>query len=278
MQLPTARLPSADLPLHRHPAPAGVPTLLRPVGREVVQQLMAALAAARPHASGAVGKDLRGWMPASSCTAGCLGVFGLRAPVHALQGDVPLSVGLSHLLSAYPPSQPSHYQPADHILRVAEAVAGNLQAEISAGDRLRELLQPRRWEGRTQPLRAALPSARRMLQPDVAAKSTHGCTPPSQLITFLSIFLPRRHGDGGAFRCDPHSKPLPCLNHSSICFPSACCSGGMGVDELSDAIRAAERYPSLAAEVEAARGLRERWRKRAEAQVGACLGTLVRTG
>ncbi len=98
--------------------------------------------------------------------------------------------------------------------------------------------------------------------------SSHSC---------LSL-LPRRHGDGGAFRCDPHSKPLPCLNHSSICFPSACCSGGMGVDELSDAIRAAERYPSLAAEVEAARGLRERWRKRAEAQVGACLGTLVRTG
>lgn len=125
------------------------------------------------------GQQLHSWL---------LGCLGLRAPVHALQGDVPLSVGLSHLLSAYPPSQPSHYQPADHILRVAEAVAGNLQAEISAGDRLRELLQPRRWEGRTQPLRAALPSARRMLQPDVAAKSTHGCTPPSQLITFLSIF------------------------------------------------------------------------------------------
>lgn len=45
----------------------------------------------------------------------------------------------------------------------------------------------------------------------------------------------------------------------------------MGVEELSDAIRAAERYPSLAAEVEAARGLRERWRKRAEAQV--CFGS-----
>lgn len=44
----------------------------------------------------------------------------------------------------------------------------------------------------------------------------------------------------------------------------------MGVEELTDAIRAAERYPSLAAEVEAARGLKERWRKRAEAQV--CLG------
>lgn len=40
----------------------------------------------------------------------------------------------------------------------------------------------------------------------------------------------------------------------------------MGVDELADAIRAAERYPSLAAEVEAARGLKERWVKRAEAQ------------
>lgn len=46
----------------------------------------------------------------------------------------------------------------------------------------------------------------------------------------------------------------------------------MGVEELSDAIRAAERYPSLAAEVEAARGLRERWRKRAEAQVGVPFG------
>lgn len=41
----------------------------------------------------------------------------------------------------------------------------------------------------------------------------------------------------------------------------------MGVDELADAIRAAERYLSLAAEVEAARGLKERWIKRAEAQV-----------
>lgn len=40
----------------------------------------------------------------------------------------------------------------------------------------------------------------------------------------------------------------------------------MGVDELAEAIRAAERYPSLAAEVEAARGLKERWIKRAEAQ------------
>ena len=44
----------------------------------------------------------------------------------------------------------------------------------------------------------------------------------------------------------------------------------MNVDELGEAIRAAERYPSLAAEVEQARGLKERWMRRAEAQVHAC--------
>ena len=33
---------------------------------------------------------------------------------------------------------------AGHIVGVAEAVAGHLQAEITAGDRLRDLLQPRR--------------------------------------------------------------------------------------------------------------------------------------
>ncbi|PSC75029.1 hypothetical protein C2E20_1867 [Micractinium conductrix] len=104
---------------------SGVPTLLRPAGRDVVQQLRSALAAARPHAS-------------------------------------------------------------DHVVRVAESVASNLQAELSAGDRLRDLLLPR--------------------------------------------------------------------------------SGGMNVDELGEAIRAAERYPSLAAEVEQARGLKERWMRRAEAQ------------
>ena len=54
--------------------------------------------------------------------------------------------------------------------------------------------------------------------------------------------------------------PDPC------CF--CCCSGGMQAEELSAAIAAAERYTSLAAEVEAARGLMERWAKRAEAQVG----------
>ena len=42
----------------------------------------------------------------------------------------------------------------------------------------------------------------------------------------------------------------------------------MSVEELSEAIRAAERYASLAAEVEAAQGLKERWIRRAEAQVG----------
>ena len=33
---------------------------------------------------------------------------------------------------------------ADHVVRVAESVASNLQAELSAGDRLRDLLLPRR--------------------------------------------------------------------------------------------------------------------------------------
>jgi hypothetical protein len=46
----------------------------------------------------------------------------------------------------------------------------------------------------------------------------------------------------------------------------------MSVDELSEAIRAAERYASLAAEVEAAQGLKERWIRRAEAQVGGWAG------
>ena len=41
----------------------------------------------------------------------------------------------------------------------------------------------------------------------------------------------------------------------------------MQAEELSAAIAVAERYPSLASEVEAARGLMERWAKRAEAQV-----------
>lgn len=53
---------------------------------------------------------------------------------------------------------------ADHIVRVAEAVAGNLQAEISAGDRLRDLLQPRRWVGQG------------CIQP-----ARHICMAPSQL-------------------------------------------------------------------------------------------------
>ena len=53
---------------------------------------------------------------------------------------------------------------------------------------------------------------------------------------------------------------------SSLRYPF--CSGGMSVEELSEAIRAAERYASLAAEVEAAQGLKERWIRRAEAQVG----------
>ena len=64
----------------------GAPALLRPVGRDTVGQLVAALAAAKPHAS-------------------------------------------------------------DHIVGVAEAVAANLQAEITAGDRLRDLLQPRGCAG-----------------------------------------------------------------------------------------------------------------------------------
>jgi hypothetical protein len=44
------------------------------------------------------------------------------------------------------------------------------------------------------------------------------------------------------------------------------CSGGMNVDELSAAIAAAERHLALADDVAAARALRERWFKRAEAQ------------
>ncbi len=49
------------------------------------------------------------------------------------------------------------------------------------------------------------------------------------------------------------------------------CSGGMNVEDLTAAIRAAERYPSLQPEVAQARALKERWIRRAEAQVGAPL-------
>lgn len=154
----------------------GTPSLLRPLGRDVVTQLVAALAAAKPHAS-------------------------------------------------------------EHIVRVAEAVAGSLQAEIRAGDRLRELLQPRRYGAR-------------------GGGRTRLGGPGG-----LSLHLAANHA----------------LARSLVLPLPPACSGGMGLEELADAIRAAEAYPSLAAEVEAARGLKERWIKRAEAQVraGGCCGSGV---
>ena len=51
--------------------------------------------------------------------------------------------------------------------------------------------------------------------------------------------------------------------------PSLPHSGGMNLEELAEAIAAAERYPSLAGEVEQARALKQRWIKRAKAQVGS---------
>lgn len=51
--------------------------------------------------------------------------------------------------------------------------------------------------------------------------------------------------------------------------PLHCFSGGMNVDDLTEAINAAERYPTLEAEVAQARALKDRWLRRAEAQVGA---------
>jgi hypothetical protein len=93
-------------------AGGGAPTLRRPAGSGVVQQLQAALAAAKPHAS-------------------------------------------------------------EHIVRVAEAVAGHLQAEISAGDRLRDMLLPRRCgscvSGNTVVPFALLPTAGRMHRQDAVA-------------------------------------------------------------------------------------------------------------
>ena len=162
-------------------------------------------------------------------------------------------------------------------MRVAEAVAGNLQAEISAGDRLRDLLQPRRWVGHGRILLA-----------------WHICMAQCQLTHLLKggqpdcaglLLAPAACAGLGVAACACACSHTPAVKRQrALALPSRALppnthltlppvfattdSGGMGVEELSDAIRAAERYPSLAAEVEAARGLRERWRKRAEAQVG----------
>ncbi len=50
--------------------------------------------------------------------------------------------------ASVPPCSLTAPRSAEHISRVAEAVAGSLQSELSAGDRLRDLLQPRRCDCR----------------------------------------------------------------------------------------------------------------------------------
>ena len=108
--------------------PAGLPTLQRPVRRDVVQQLVAALAAARPHAS----SECRG-SPAARLQCGWAGYCCLFYCTAVLCNHALLPAASAATIAA-----------AGHIVWVAEAVAEHMQAEISAGDRLRDLLQPRR--------------------------------------------------------------------------------------------------------------------------------------
>jgi len=133
--------------------------------------------------------------------------------------------------------------PADHIVRVAEAVADNLQAEISAGDRLRDLLQPRR---RVRPAAAPLGGVHcAWRQPSIQQPTAQPCgqaaggrfgARAARRLALLKPFVP------GASLLPSTCSPSPL--HLFSC-PARPCSGGMSVEDLAEAIKAAERYPSL---------------------------------
>jgi hypothetical protein len=93
-------------------------------------------------------------------------------------------------------------------------------------------------------------------------------------LSMLAAYLPQ-HAVKAACPCRPFCRASGCHSTSPLHWKPTlipimlgwlACSGGMNVDELSAAIAAAERHLALADDVAAARALRERWFKRAEAQ------------